>query len=139
MATRVALKNFFIRGAKPTAGQFASWIDSFWHKDEDQIPVEKIEGLSRALAGKASVEDLQNEAAVRTASDGSLQRQINSLTGSLDMSALIASAPVYANEAAASAAGLNPYTFYKTASGELRYRLPEENEAFTYTLPLILS
>lgn len=82
MATRVALKNFFLRGAKPTAGQFASLIDSFWSKDEDSIPVSKITNLSNTLAGKAATEDLQTEATTRAAADEDLQLQINELAES---------------------------------------------------------
>ncbi|QEM13492.1 GDSL-type esterase/lipase family protein [Mucilaginibacter rubeus] len=82
MATRDALKNFFLRGAKPTAGQFASLIDSFWHKDEDSIPVSKITNLSNTLAGKAATEDLQTEATTRAAADEDLQLQINELAES---------------------------------------------------------
>ncbi|MFC0514514.1 hypothetical protein ACFFGT_09890 [Mucilaginibacter angelicae] len=79
MASRLTLKGFFTRGAKPTAGQFASWIDSFWHKDEDTIPVEKIAGLSTVLAEKASVSDVDNEASTRSAVDNDLQNQIGEL------------------------------------------------------------
>ncbi|WPU98372.1 hypothetical protein SNE26_20310 [Mucilaginibacter sp. cycad4] len=79
MASRLSLKSFFTKGAKPTAGQFASWIDSFWHKDEDTIPAGKIAGLSSALAGKASINDVDNEAATRSAIDSALQGQIDEL------------------------------------------------------------
>lgn len=139
MSSRAILKAFFTRGAKPTAGQFAALIDSYWHKDEDLIPVNKIAGLSDALAGKASTEDINNEATIRTAADGDLQTQIDALAGSFDMRAFISLAPVCADEAAAVTAGLTAYTLYKTATGELRYKLPAEGEGFTYTLPLILS
>ncbi|GGB14233.1 SGNH/GDSL hydrolase family protein [Mucilaginibacter rubeus] len=80
--TRAQLKAFFTRGAKPTAGQFASWIDSFWHKDDDTLPISKIGGLSTTLAGKAANEDLQNEATTRASADEDLQMQIDELTES---------------------------------------------------------
>ncbi|WP_121812806.1 hypothetical protein [Mucilaginibacter kameinonensis] len=80
--TRAQLKSFFTRGAKPTAGQFASWIDSFWHKDEDTIPINKIGNLSSTLAGKVSSEDLQSEATIRANADEDLQIQINELAES---------------------------------------------------------
>jgi len=41
-----------------------------------------------------------------------------------DMTAYIEAAPICADEAAAIVAGLDPYTLYKTATGELRYKLP---------------
>jgi hypothetical protein len=45
------LKQWFGRGAKPLASQFAAWIDAFWHKNEI-IPVAQIEGLEEALAAR---------------------------------------------------------------------------------------
>jgi hypothetical protein len=55
MATdRNILKQWFARGAKPLASQFAEWIDSYWHKD-DTIPANKIEGLQAAIAGEISL------------------------------------------------------------------------------------
>ena len=50
---RTTLKSWFQRGKKPTASQFAALIDSFWHKD-DKIPQSSVNGLSAALAAKAS-------------------------------------------------------------------------------------
>jgi len=124
MASRSILKGYFTRGAKPTAGQFASWIDSFWHKDEDLIPINKVNNLSTTLAGKASTADISNEAEIRAAADDDLQGQIDVMAGgAFDMTAYIEAAPVRADEAAA--AGLTPYTLYKTATGELRYKLPD--------------
>lgn len=53
MATdKNTLKGWFVKGAKPLASQFAAWIDSFWHKD-DQINISDINGLSSALSEKA--------------------------------------------------------------------------------------
>ena len=46
--TREQLKAWFRRGMKPLQSQFAAWIDSYWHKD-DQIPMASIEGLDDAL------------------------------------------------------------------------------------------
>jgi lysophospholipase L1-like esterase len=80
MASRLTLKGFFKKGAKPTAGQFASWIDSFWHKDEDAIPVDKVAGLSEVLAGKTSTDSLDYETAQRVSADSNLQSQIDYLT-----------------------------------------------------------
>lgn len=50
--TRETLKKWFSRGAYPSAGQFAAWIDSFFHKD-DKIPAASVEGLTDTLNGKA--------------------------------------------------------------------------------------
>jgi hypothetical protein len=84
-------------------------------------------------------EAIANEAELRSAADEELQGQIDALAGSFDMRAFISTAPVCADEAAATTAGLTAYTLYKTGTGELRYKLPAEGEGFTYTLPLILS
>ena len=56
MATpRQTLKQWFSRGKKPTALQFAAWIDSFWHKTEDTIQITDINGLPQTLNQKADV------------------------------------------------------------------------------------
>lgn len=49
------MKKWFSRGAYPTAGQFAAWIDSFFHKD-DKIPAASVEGLTDTLNAKADAE-----------------------------------------------------------------------------------
>jgi hypothetical protein len=52
MTDRNVLKEWFSKGMKPLASQFAEWIDSYWHK-EDKIPAGRIGGLQQALDGKA--------------------------------------------------------------------------------------
>ncbi|QEC79049.1 hypothetical protein [Mucilaginibacter ginsenosidivorax] len=69
-------------------------------------------------------EAIANEAELRSAADAGLQGQIDALAGSFDMRAFISAAPVCTDEAAAVTAGLAAYTLYKTATGELRYKLP---------------
>jgi hypothetical protein len=59
ITNRDILKNWFIKGAKPLASQFAVWIDSFVHK-EDNIPASKVEGLQAVLDAKADKEALDN-------------------------------------------------------------------------------
>ncbi|MDR0559119.1 MAG: hypothetical protein LBG92_03050 [Prevotellaceae bacterium] len=49
---RNTLKNWFLRGMKPLANQFADWIDSYWHKNE-QIPMTSVEDLASTLNSKA--------------------------------------------------------------------------------------
>ena len=49
---RNTLKQWFVRGARPTAEQFASWIDSFFHRD-DKVPATSVEGLQVAFDAKA--------------------------------------------------------------------------------------
>jgi len=56
------LKSWFLRGSKPLAAQYADWMDSFWHKDEN-IPASKIENLQSLLDGKANsnvIEQIKN-------------------------------------------------------------------------------
>ena len=57
---RNTLKSWFKRGLKPLAIQFASWMDSFWHKTEDLIPIDVIEGLREILAGKIDRSEIEN-------------------------------------------------------------------------------
>ena len=54
MATRsrTLLKSWFKRGLYPKAEQFADWIDSFWHKEEDAIPIDAVENLPALLNEK---------------------------------------------------------------------------------------
>ncbi len=62
MATtgRNTLKGWFKKWKKPTEAQFAAWIDSFWHKTEDSIPVSQIERLSEILADKIDRREIEN-------------------------------------------------------------------------------
>ena len=54
-----------------------------------------------------------------------------------DLTAYIAAAATCADELEAIAAALPDYSLYKTPTGELRYKLP--NNSFTYTLPFQLA
>lgn len=47
------LKSWFTRGKKPLASQFAAWMDSYWHKDEN-LPISSIANLSTSLANKVN-------------------------------------------------------------------------------------
>ena len=42
------LKGWFQKGLKPSASQFADWMDSFWHKNET-IPVSSVQGLQDVI------------------------------------------------------------------------------------------
>ena len=55
------IKNWFKTGLKPTQDQFWNWMDSYWHKDEE-IPQDKIKGLSESLEAKADADQLENKA-----------------------------------------------------------------------------
>ncbi|MEB0302394.1 hypothetical protein [Mucilaginibacter sp. 5C4] len=51
--------------------------------------------------------------------------------GNFDMVTYIQNAPICADEAEATVLNLSNYTLYKTATGELRYKLPASNSRFT--------
>ncbi len=49
---RSTLKNWFRKGLTPTQAQFADAFDSFFHKNEDLIPLNIVQGLTAALETK---------------------------------------------------------------------------------------
>ncbi|EKB58422.1 hypothetical protein HMPREF9700_01874 [Bergeyella zoohelcum CCUG 30536] len=58
MINKETIKGWFTTGSKPTEKQFWAWMDSFFHK-EDKIPMESVEGMSKALEGKADASALE--------------------------------------------------------------------------------
>lgn len=76
------IKSWFVRGAKPTAAQFASAFDSFWHKLES-IPISAIESLQSELNAKASTTDVSTSLAGKAdASHTHLKSQISDFSHS---------------------------------------------------------
>ena len=59
MTPKKTLKKWFSNFMKPAQEHFAAWIDSYWHKDEE-IPMSKIDGLSRAIENTVSAKQLLN-------------------------------------------------------------------------------
>lgn len=51
------LRKWFGRGMYPTSGQFSDLFDSFWHKTEDEISMDKVGGLTDRLNGKYPAAD----------------------------------------------------------------------------------
>jgi hypothetical protein len=49
---RSVLKNWFRKGLTPTQAQFADAFDSFFHKTEDFIPLNNVQGLAAAIESK---------------------------------------------------------------------------------------
>lgn len=47
--SRTILKGWFERGDQPREEHFWDWIDSFWHKEDDAIPISAVSGLQDAL------------------------------------------------------------------------------------------
>ena len=54
---RALLREWFGRRMYPTAEQFSDLFDSFWHKTEDKISMDKVEGLTDQLNGKYPAAD----------------------------------------------------------------------------------
>lgn len=77
MTGRNQLKSWFSTGKKPLAAQFAEWMDSFWHKGEDSIGINDVQGLQGALSQKAGAAAISAEATARLNAD-------NALTAALD-------------------------------------------------------
>jgi hypothetical protein len=89
------LKSWFVRGARPTGEQFAAWIDSFFHK-EDNVPATKVEGLQNAFDAKADRQALETVSGLVQ----EIRNDLNSETGTLNTLA----SQTYAAKVAASAA-----------------------------------
>lgn len=53
------IKSWFVTGAKPVQTQFASWLDSFWHKEET-LPISSITNLQNVLNQKADIAQVAN-------------------------------------------------------------------------------
>lgn len=49
MTGRVALKTWFVTGAKPTQAQFAEFINSFLNLEDDTIAIDQVTGLQTVL------------------------------------------------------------------------------------------
>ena len=59
---RSVLKNWFRKGLTPTQEQFADAFDSFFHRSEDLIPLNNVEGLTAAIeTKKAELQEYINE------------------------------------------------------------------------------
>lgn len=54
---RALLREWFDPGKYPTAKQFSDLFDSFWHKTEDKISMDKVGGLTDQLNGKYPAAD----------------------------------------------------------------------------------
>jgi hypothetical protein len=52
MTVKAILKQWFSTGNKPTQGQFWEWMDSYWHKTDDEIGIANINGLAQILGNK---------------------------------------------------------------------------------------
>jgi len=53
------IKSWFVTGAKPVQTQFANWLDSFWHKEEN-LPISSITNLQNVLNQKADIAQVAN-------------------------------------------------------------------------------
>jgi len=73
MTSRNALKQWFLTGLKPTEGQFAELINSFFNLNDDQITIAMVQGLANLMGLKAALTDVAEEATLRAAGDAALQ------------------------------------------------------------------
>ena len=76
------LKRRFANFLKPTQEHFWAWMDSYWHKDEN-IPMNKVEGLSTALEGTASAEQLRNHLTDSQAHKGLFDGKVDKVPGKI--------------------------------------------------------
>ena len=76
------LKRRFANFLKPAQEHFWAWMDSYWHKDEN-IPMNKVEGLSTALEGTASAEQLRNHLTDSQAHSGLFDRKVDKVPGKI--------------------------------------------------------
>lgn len=76
------LKRRFANFLKPTQEHFWAWMDSYWHKDEN-IPMNKVEGLSTALEATASAEQLRNHLADSQAHKGLFDGKVDKVPGKI--------------------------------------------------------
>lgn len=74
---KTTLKSWFTRGKKPTAAQFAAWMDSYWHKEE-LLSISDISSLATLLANKVNASDVQQ--AINNAISGKQDKTDVSLT-----------------------------------------------------------
>lgn len=79
---KTTLKAWFTRGKKPTAAQFAAWMDSYWHKDEP-LPTTAIDGLDDLLDEKAVIDDAHTSTAT-TYSSQRITQLLEAISGSLE-------------------------------------------------------
>lgn len=78
---KTTLKQWFTRGKKPTAAQFAAWMDSYWHKDEP-LPAAAVEGLFQLLDTKAVIDD-NATTSTTTYSSAKIKALIEEIAGAL--------------------------------------------------------
>lgn len=78
---KTTLKQWFTRGEKPTAAQFAAWMDSYWHKDEP-LPAAAVEGLFQLLDTKAVIDD-NATTSTTTYSSAKIKALIEEIAGAL--------------------------------------------------------
>lgn len=79
---KTTLKAWFTRGKKPTAAQFAAWMDSYWHKDEP-LPTTAIDSLDALLDEKAVIDDAHTSTAT-TYSSQRITQLLEAISGSLE-------------------------------------------------------
>ena len=84
MTDKVTLKSWFTRGKKPTAAQFAEWMDSYWHKAES-LAINNISGLAQALAAMLNSSDLASAmVGKQNVTDPTLETSSHTVVGAIN-------------------------------------------------------
>lgn len=130
MTDKTTLKQWFTRGKKPTAAQFAEWMDSYWHLS-DEITISSVKELAVALAAKADTTAMQTAISAAVAelsatkqdkSDASLQTAAQTIVGAI-------------NEVAAQATA-NKFSIYVcTNTSESYEQIPLSYDVVVFDIP----
>ncbi len=116
---KTTLKAWFTRGKKPTAAQFAAWMDSYWHKDE-QLPVDAVGNLIDLLDEKAVIDDAHTSTATTYSSERIMQL-IDTITGALEPEKDVVAVET-----------IDELYDIETPSGEVLYLVADENVLYRW-------
>lgn len=96
VTARNTIKNWFKKGLKPLETHFASWLDSFWHKEDDLIPMSAIEdlldtlnSLATSIAVTNAIDSLRTEIKAGVPIDGDTLEKLYNLIVATSLSTLL--------------------------------------------------
>ena len=86
VVSRDQIKSWFRKGLKPLEVHFASWIDSFWHKN-DAIPMSSIDGLNEALNQRTiTIDDALSDSSTNPVQNRVVKQALDDLRIEVDSS-----------------------------------------------------
>ena len=86
VVSRDQIKSWFRKGLKPLEVHFASWIDSFWHKN-DAIPMSSIKGLNDALNQRTiTIDDALSDSSTNPVQNRVVKQALDGLKIEVDSS-----------------------------------------------------